>query len=95
MSGISNFDPGVFQQARQQTRSQASARPTASTEDASAPLPPKGYRDAGDVERRAGIMSAVESPENVAAVRRLDRSLNSGQPLRGDVPRGYYLSLKV
>ena len=98
MSDISSFDPGLLQQAHQQNRQRTAQRPaqqTGDAEESSAPPPPKGYREVGDVERRAGVMNTAESPENIASLGRLDRALGSGQPLRGDVPRGYYLSLKV
>lgn len=53
------------------------------------------YIDAGEVSRRANVMNDKETPENIASLKRLDRILSSGQPLRGDVPRGFYLDLKV
>jgi len=60
-----------------------------------APAAAKGYGDAGDVSRRANVLNNVETPQNQASLNRLDRALSSGQPLRGDVPRGFYLDLKV
>lgn len=56
---------------------------------------PKGYSFAEEVSRRANVMGDQESPRNQASLKRLDRALHSGQPLRGDVPRGFYLDLKV
>ena len=56
---------------------------------------PKGYSFAEEVSRRANVLADQESPQNQASLKRLDRALNSGQPLRGDVPRGFYLDLKV
>lgn len=53
------------------------------------------YAGAGDVSRRANVLNADESPENMASLKRLDRALTSDQPLRGDVPRGFYLNIKV
>ena len=59
------------------------------------PAAAKGYGNAGDVSRRANVLNNVETPQNQASLNRLDRILSSGQPLRGDVPRGFYLDLKV
>lgn len=56
---------------------------------------PKGYSFAEEVTRRANVMGDQESPRNQASLKRLDRALNSGQPLRGDVPRGFYLDLTI
>ncbi len=53
------------------------------------------YSNAGDVSRRANVMNEKESPQNTASLNRLDRVLSSGQPLRDDVPRGFYLDLRV
>lgn len=53
------------------------------------------YADAGDVARRANVLNEKETPQNKASLDRLDRVLGSGQPLRGDVPRGFYLNLKI
>jgi len=56
---------------------------------------PKGYSFAEEVQRRANVQSDAESPHNQASLNRLKRVLESGQPLRGDVPRGFYLDLKI
>jgi hypothetical protein len=56
---------------------------------------PQGYSFAEEVSRRANVMGDQESPRNQASLKRLDRVLNSGQPLRGDVPRGFYLDLLI
>ena len=53
------------------------------------------YADAGDVARRANVLNEEETPQNQASLKRLDRALGSGQPLRGDVPRGFYLDLRI
>ena len=53
------------------------------------------YSSAGDVSRRASVMNERESPQNAASLNRLDRVLSSDQPLRDDVPRGFYLDLRV
>jgi len=54
---------------------------------------PKGYAQAHEVSIRAGVLNEKESPQNKASLDRLYRVLNSGQPLRGDVPRGFYLNI--
>lgn len=59
------------------------------------PSAPKGYSFAEEVARRANVQSDQDSPQNQASLNRLKRVLDSGQPLRGDVPRGFYLDLKV
>ncbi len=66
-----------------------------STQGGKRPAAPKGYSFAEEVSRRANVMGQQDSLQNQASLRRLDRALNSGQPLRGDVPRGFYLNLEV
>ncbi|MBL4692189.1 MAG: hypothetical protein JKY92_02545 [Magnetovibrio sp.] len=56
---------------------------------------PKGYAKAGDVSRRANVLNEEDSPQNQSSLKRLARALNSDQPLRGDVPSGYYLNIIV
>ena len=56
---------------------------------------PKGYALADEVSRRANVMSDQEHPQNEASRKRLKTALESGQPLRGDVPRGFYLNLII
>lgn len=55
----------------------------------------KGYLDQEEVSFRARVSNMEESPENIRSLIRLKRTFDSGQPLRGDVPRGYYLNLRV
>ncbi len=57
--------------------------------------PPRGYRQANDVVRRAAVIQGGESPEVGSALRRLRGILHRGEPLRPDVPRGYYLNIRV
>lgn len=57
--------------------------------------PPRGYRQAGEVVRRAAVIEGGESPEVGGALRRLRAVLHRGEPLRTDVPRGYYLNIRV
>jgi len=56
---------------------------------------PKGYAQADEVARRAGVLNEEESPQNKASLDRLGRVMGSGQPLRGDVPRGFYLNITL
>ena len=85
MAEITRFIPGNHQQA---------GTPVRGVRKASAP-PPKGYRDSEDVMLRANVLNEKESPAMVAALRRLDSALSNNQPLRGDVPRGFYLNIRV
>ena len=55
----------------------------------------KGYLEQEEVSFRARVMNQDETPENIRSLARLKRTFDSGQPLRGDVPRGYYLNLRV
>lgn len=68
--------------------------PVSGASRASAPAP-KGYAQADEVARRAGVLNEEESPKNKASLERLNRMMGSGQPLRGDVPRGFYLNITL
>ncbi|HEY9080370.1 hypothetical protein [Magnetovibrio sp.] len=92
MADITNVSTPVVRPAVQRASVDA-ARPVAAP--GAAPAAAKGYGDAGEVSRRANVLNNVETPQNQASLNRLDRILSSGQPLRGDVPRGFYLDLKV
>ena len=59
------------------------------------PPRPKGYRESRDVEIRAAATRPEDPPRVRAALVRLDRLLTSGKPLREDVPRGFYLNIRV
>jgi len=85
MADITNVSTPAVHPSVQGTGVAVGARPAAN----------KGYADAGDVTRRANVLNAGETPQNQASLSRLDRILSSGQPLRGDVPRGFYLDLRV
>ncbi|GAB6051831.1 hypothetical protein JCM17960_06510 [Magnetospira thiophila] len=56
---------------------------------------PRGYQAARDVENRARTLSQETTEQERYAFMRLDRVLSSGEALRSDVPRGYYLNLLV
>lgn len=53
------------------------------------------YRDAREVHARARVTRRADPPAIEQALDRLDRALDSGQPLSRDVPRGYYINIKV
>ena len=55
----------------------------------------EGYREAHQVRVRAAATRSSDTPALQKAMTRLDRIMLSGRPLRGDVPRGYYLNIKV
>jgi len=54
-----------------------------------------GYQASQEVENRARVSAPMNDPEFKQAVSRLNRNLMSGEPLRQDVPRGYYLNVTV
>lgn len=56
---------------------------------------PREYIEQEQVSFRARVMMEAESPENLRSLSRLKKIFESGQPLRGDVPRGFYLNLRV
>jgi len=58
---------------------------------------PSGYRadTVRDVQTRANVLPQNESAEDRNNLRRLNASLSNEQPLRDDVPRGYYLNITV
>jgi len=57
--------------------------------------PKRGYDQAADVSRRASVLNEEDSPQNQASLKRLRRALSSDQPLRGDVPTGFYLNISI
>lgn len=54
-----------------------------------------GYHAMREVKALARVAEKSDSAEARQALARLSRFLASGQPLRGDVPRGYYLNFTV
>lgn|GEM_PF-1528221 len=44
---------------------------------------------------RAVVSTSSESPKNLASLKRLNTILEANEPLRTDVPRGYYLNLEA
>jgi uncharacterized protein with LGFP repeats len=64
-------------------------------------LPPVGthqrssYGTASEARARAQAESRGQSPQTERALKRLDVALSSDKPLRRDVPRGFYLDIKI
>lgn len=56
---------------------------------------PRGYKSADDVRNRAAVTTAPESPRERRALTRLDMALDAKKPPETDVPRGYYLDIRV
>ncbi len=56
---------------------------------------PRGYSGAEDVRNRAAVTNPAESALERRALNRLQRVLDPGQPPKSDVPRGFYLDIKV
>jgi hypothetical protein len=53
------------------------------------------YKAAHRVKARASVTRSAESPEIRKSVTRLNTILASGRPLDGDMPRGFYLNIRV
>ena len=56
---------------------------------------PRGYSSAEQVRNRAAVSGPNESPHERKALNRLDKVLENVNAPRPDVPRGYYLDIKV
>ncbi|NQW00385.1 MAG: hypothetical protein HQ483_11850 [Rhodospirillales bacterium] len=48
-----------------------------------------------DVKARASTAEPSQSEQEKRGLRRLNSVLNNNEPLRDDVPRGYYLNINV
>ena len=53
------------------------------------------YKAAHRVKTRASVTRPTDSPENRKSLTRLNGILASGRPLDGDMPRGFYLNVKI
>ena len=53
------------------------------------------YKAAHRVKARASVTRPADSPEIRKSVTRLNRILTSGRPLDGEMPRGFYLNIRV
>jgi len=56
---------------------------------------PRGYSGAEEVRNRAAVTNSGDSPLERRALNRLDQILAPGQAPKADVPRGFYLDIKV
>jgi len=56
---------------------------------------PEAYKASDEVRTRAAVTRSNDTIHNRKALQRLDQVLNSGRPLKDEVPRGFYLDLKV
>lgn len=59
----------------------------------SSPNDPRGYQAVREVERTAAATRHQYPRQTMQAIERLSQTLESGLPLRQDVPRGYYLNI--
>ncbi len=57
--------------------------------------PPRAYLAAGEVRTRARVTERSDSPALSKALSRLDRVLASGRLPSAEVPRGYYINIRV
>ena len=55
----------------------------------------RGYSSAEQVRNRAAVTNSNETPHERRALNRLDKVLDNVTVPRPDVPRGYYLDIKV
>lgn len=55
----------------------------------------RGYSSAEQVRNRAAVTNSNETPHERRALNRLDKVLDNVATPRPDVPRGYYLDIKV
>jgi hypothetical protein len=54
---------------------------------------PRGYRIGQEVERAASVARPSYPRQTLQAIDQLAKALDSGMPLRKDVPRGFYLNI--
>jgi len=54
-----------------------------------------GYEASKEVDRQARITKPMDEPAFRRALRKLDQTLEVDKPLRKDVPRGFYLNIRV
>ena len=55
----------------------------------------RGFSSAEQVRNRAAVTNSNETPHERRALNRLDKVLDNITAPRPDVPRGYYLDIKV
>ena len=56
---------------------------------------PRGYRLAEEVRNRAAATNHNETPHERRALLRLEKVLSNKDTPRTDVPRGFYLDIKI
>jgi hypothetical protein len=85
-------------------RISAQASTLASTQAAQQPSPIQstrraealgGYGTANDMARQAAATQPMNGSEFQRAVGRLTKTLDANEPMRTDVPRGFYLNIRV
>ena len=54
-----------------------------------------GYEASKEVDRQARITKPMDEPAFRRALAKLDQTLDADKPFRGDVPRGFYLNIRV
>jgi hypothetical protein len=54
-----------------------------------------GYGDANTIARQVAATQPMSGSEFERAVTKLTKKLDSNEPLRSDVPRGFYLNIRV
>jgi hypothetical protein len=57
--------------------------------------PLRSLQTARDAKTLASVTTTTPPNEETKAFNRLDKLLNGDQPIRGDVPRGFYFNVKV
>ena len=84
---------------KQPTFQQAVSKPIAKADAPRSLNSPQALRPTFETVEQARLQAAVtrgeDNPKNLASLDRLNQVLDAGEPLRGDVPRGYYLNLEV
>ena len=54
-----------------------------------------GLKDSTEAGRPTGISEPMSDTEFKAAIESLRKNLSSERPIRHDVPRGYYLNVRI
>ena len=54
-----------------------------------------GYEASKEVDRQARITKPMDEPAFRRALAKLDQTLDADKPFRDDVPRGFYLNIRV
>jgi len=54
-----------------------------------------GYKVSSEAGNNSRVIEPMDDLEFKRAIARLNRNLSSGLPLRHDVPRGYYVNVRI